>query len=94
MKKTKKKPVVPTCRSCLKPLERAERSEHRVWYVCTNMFCEKNKKRTHSIIAKAAKEDILQALDAMRKKPQKMNFACPTGYTWMTHLARKCQCKE
>lgn len=58
---TKRTPVVPHvpaklrkmpvahCRSCDKPMVRVTRSRHRVWYECTNLRCEKNKKQGHSV---------------------------------------------
>ena len=33
------------CRSCNKPMDRETRAGHKVWYVCANLFCEKNQKK-------------------------------------------------
>lgn len=89
-KRKTKKPAVPTCRSCHKPLVRDKRSMHRVWYVCTNMNCEKNKRKpTGSMITEASNKEILEALKNIRKG----TLVCPTGFVWTYHLGNRCQCK-
>jgi hypothetical protein len=79
------------CRSCGKPLVRDKRAGHRVWYVCTNLNCEKNQRKgtPGSVITAASNKAILEALKNIRNG----SLVCPTGYTWIYHLSNRCQCK-